>query len=92
MEHALTARQAQLAKACRNYDAGHAGRLLADVREAKDGVAALIVHTTFDDAARDKLTTLRTDLLRKLPDVVSALAQPVERACGKKSGGAASPD
>lgn len=84
MQTALDARQAQLAQACRAYDAGHTGRLLADVKDAKDGVAALIGRTTFDDAARRDLASLRTDLLELLPRVISSRARPVESACGKR--------
>jgi hypothetical protein len=85
MQNALSARQTQLAQACRAYDAGHTGRLLADVKDAKDGVAALIGRATFDDAARRDLASLRTNLLELLPQVISTRARPVESACGKRA-------
>lgn len=84
MHDALSARQTQLAHACRAYDAGHTGRLLADVKDAKDGVAELIGRATFDDAARRDLASLRSSLLVLLPQVISTRARPVESACGKR--------
>jgi len=81
MSTGLHARQRDLADACQNYEAGRAGRLIADLETDQTDARALLVESEFDAPERARAAALRDNVLERLPEVVSLLALPVTNRC-----------